>query len=78
MGAVLQFFLAAVATVANDAMIRVGKLLAVRTECQERVSAFRTAGTAGTAYRLIDSLFEQPYTTGRRVQGILDSSTIGT
>ena len=67
----LQFFLAAVATVANDAMIRVGKLLAVRTECQDRVSAFRTAGTA---YRLIDSLFEQPYTTGRRVQGILDSS----
>lgn len=67
----IQFFLMAVATVADDAMLRVDKLLAVREDYQERVSSFRTAGVA---FRLIDSLFEQPYTTGRRVQGILESS----
>ena len=67
----IQFFLMAVATVADDAMLRVDKLLAVRDDYQERVSSLRTAGVA---FRLIDSLFEQPYTTGRRVQGILESS----
>ena len=67
----IQFFLMAVATVADDAMLRVDKLLAVREDYQERVSSLRTAGVA---FRLIDSLFEQPYTTGRRVQGILESS----
>lgn len=67
----IQFFLMAVATVADDAMLRVDKLLAVREDYQERVSSLRTAGVA---FRLIDSLFEQPYATGRRVQGILESS----
>ena len=67
----LQFFLMAVATVADDAMLRVDRLLAIRAEYQERVSNLRTAGVA---FRLIDSLFEQPYTTGRRVQSILESS----
>ena len=67
----LQFFLAAVAAVAEDALKRVDKLLAVRADYQQQVSELRTAGIA---FRLIDSLFEQPYTTGRRVQRILDSS----
>ena len=67
----IQFFLMAVATVADDAMLRVDRLLAVREDYRKRVSSLRTAGVA---FRLIDSLFEQPYTTGRRVQGILESS----
>ena len=67
----LQFFLMAVAAVAKDALERVDKLLAVRADYQQRVAELRTAGIA---FRLIDSLFEQPYTTGRSVQGILESS----
>ncbi len=67
----LQFFLTAVADVASDAFTRVEKLLAVRSDYQERVQGHQTAGSA---YRLIDALFEQPYITGRRAQGLLDSS----
>lgn len=67
----IQFFLMAVSAVAVDAMLRVDKLLGIREDYQERVSGLRTAGVA---FQLIDSLFGQPYTTGRRVQGILNSS----
>ena len=67
----LRFFLAAVATVAADALIRVEKLLAVRADYQQRVSGYRTAGVA---FQLIDALFEIPYATGRRFQGLLGSS----
>ena len=67
----LQFFLAAIATVAADALGRVEKLLAVRADYQERVSGHRTAGAA---FQLIDALFELPYATGRRFQGLLGSS----
>ena len=67
----LRFFLAAVAAVAADALIRVEKLLAVRADYQERVSGYRTAGAA---FQLIDALFELPYATGRRFQGLLESS----
>lgn len=67
----LQFFLMAVAAVAADSLARVEKLLAIRSDYQQRVSGNRTAGTA---FQLIDALFEQPYTTGRRVQSILGSS----
>ena len=67
----LQFFLLAVATVAADALTRVEKLLAVRADYQERVSGQRTAGTA---FQLIDALFELPYASGRRFQGLLGSS----
>ncbi len=67
----LRFFLAAVATVAADALGRVENLLAVRADYQERVSGHRTAGAA---FQLIDALFELPYATGRRFQGLLGSS----
>ena len=67
----LRFFLTAVATVAADALVRVDKLLAVRAEYQETVSGYRTAGAA---FQLIDALFELPYATGRRFQGLLGSS----
>ena len=67
----LQFFLLAVATVAADALTRVEKLLTVRADYQERVSGQRTAGTA---FQLIDALFELPYASGRRFQGLLGSS----
>ena len=67
----LQFFLMAVAAVAANSLARVEKLLAIRSDYQQRVSGNRTAGAA---FQLIDALFEQPYTTGRRVQSILGSS----
>ena len=67
----LHFFLSAVVAVADDALKRVDKLLSIRTDYQQRVSGLRTAGVA---FQLIDALFEQPYTTGRRIQSILGSS----
>lgn len=67
----LQFFLAAVATVAADALNRVEQLLAIRSDFQQKVSGHRTAGAA---FQLIDALFELPYITGRRAQRLLGSS----
>ena len=60
-----QFFLAAVAAVATDALGRVEKLLQVRDYYRERVQAQRSAGAM---FDLIDQMFELPYLTVAMVQ----------
>ncbi len=67
----LQFFLMAVAAVASDALERVEKLNQISSDYQGRVRSHRTAGTE---FQLIESLFEQPYITSRRVQSLLGVS----
>ena len=67
----IRFFLAAVAAVATDALVRVENLLQVRNYYRERVQAQRTAGAS---FDLIDRLFELPYMTVSRVQSLLGIS----
>lgn len=67
----LQFFLMAVSAIATDALGRVEELLRVRNLYRERVQSQRTAGSA---FELIDRLFELPYTNVPRVQGLLNVS----
>ena len=67
----IRFFLAAVAAVAADALVRVENLLQVRNYYRERVQAQRTAGAS---FDLIDRLFELPYMTVSRVQSLLSVS----
>ena len=64
----IQFFLMAVAAVANDAFRRVDKLLALRADYVYRVQNHRMTGTT---LRLIDALFESPYITARYAQSVL-------
>ena len=67
----LQFFLAGVAFVAEDALKRVGKLDRIRMDLQDRVREHRMAGAE---FQLIESLLEQPYVTSARVQNVLGVS----
>ena len=67
----LRFFLQAVAAVAIDAFGRVEKLLHIRAEHQNRVRHHRAAGSA---FQLIDALFELPYITAARVGSVLGVS----
>ncbi len=67
----IQFFLAAVAAIAGDALGRVEKLLRVQADCYDLV---RTNRTAGASFNLIDALFDLPYLTVSRVQFILGVS----
>lgn len=67
----LQFFLMAVSAIATDALGRVEELLRVRNLYRERVQSQRTAGSA---FELIDRLFELPYMNVPRVQGLLNVS----
>lgn len=67
----LRFFLQAIAAVARDAFDRVEKLLHIRAEHQNQVRHHRAAGSA---FQLIDSLFELPYITAGRVSGVLGVS----
>ena len=67
----IRFFLQAVAAVAIDAFDRVEKLLHIRAEHQNRVRHHRAAGSA---FQLIDALFELPYVTARRVGIVLGVS----
>ena len=67
----LQFFLMAVSAIATDALGRVEELLRVRNLYRERVQSQRTAGSA---FELIDRLFELPYMNVPRVQSLLNVS----
>ena len=67
----IRFFLQAVAAVATDAFGRVEKLLHIRAEHQNRVRHHRAAGSA---FQLIDALFELPYITAARVGSVLGVS----
>lgn len=67
----IQFFLTAVAAVATDAFNRVEKLLEIRNEYQNRV---RHQRAAGSAFQLIDALFELPYVTVARASRELELS----
>ena len=67
----LQFFLMAVSAIATDALDRVEELLRVRNLYRERMQSQRTAGSA---FELIDRLFELPYVNVARVQGLLNVS----
>ena len=67
----LQFFLMAISAIATDALARVEALLRVRTLYRERVQHQRTAGSA---FDLIDQLFELPYLNVPRVQSLLNVS----
>lgn len=67
----IRFFLQAVAAVATDAFGRVEKLLHIRAEHQNRVRHHRAAGSA---FQLIDALFELPYITAARVGRVLGVS----
>ena len=65
----VQFFLTAVAAVADDAFQRVDKLLSLRSDYRARVQNHRTSGIA---LRLIDEIFAAPYITARYAQSLLD------
>ena len=67
----IEFFLTAIAAVATDAFNRVEKLLAVRNDYQNRVRHHRAAGSA---FQLIDALFELPYVTVSRASKELSLS----
>ena len=67
----LQFILMAVSAIATDALGRVEELLRVRNLYRERVQSQRTAGSA---FELIDRLFELPYMNVPRVQSLLNVS----
>lgn len=67
----IEFFLTAIAAVATDAYNRVEKLLEVRNEYQNRV---RHQRAAGSAFQLIDALFELPYVTVSRASRVLELS----
>ena len=67
----IQFFLTAIAAVATDAFGRVEKLLRVRSEYQNKV---RHQRAAGSAFQLIDALFELPYVTVARAGNVLGLS----
>ena len=67
----IEFFLTAIAAVANDAAKRVEKLLTIRNEYQNRV---RHQRAAGSAFQLIDALFELPYVSVARAGSILGLS----
>ncbi len=67
----IRFFLRAVVAVATDAFDRVEKLLHIRSEHQNRMRHHRAAGSA---FQLIDALFELPYITAGRVGSVLGVS----
>ena len=67
----IQFFLTAVAVVADDALGRVENLLAAQSEYQDRIRGERIAGAA---FRIIDQLFEFPFTTASAIQDMLGVS----
>ena len=67
----LRFFLAAVKTVAEDALQRVANLLSIRAACHEKI---RNQRASGMTFDLVDRLFENPYTTARQVQAQFEVS----
>lgn len=67
----IQFFLTAVAVVADDALGRVEKLLAAQSEYRDRMQGERIAGAA---FRIIDQLFEFPFITAFAIQDVLEVS----
>ena len=67
----IHFFLTAVVTVATDALVRVGTLLALQSDYQDRV---RGQQTAGQLFLIIDDLFESPFITAPRVASLLNVS----
>ena len=67
----IQFFLTAVATVAIDALKRVERLLNLQEEYHARV---QNQQTAGAMFRVIDNLFEFPFTSAPLIASTLDVS----
>ena len=67
----IEFFLTAIAAVATDAFNRVESLLTVRNSYQNRVRNHRAAGSA---FQLIDALFELPFITVSRASKELSLS----
>ncbi len=67
----IQFFLTAVATVATDALERVERLLDLQEEYHARV---QNQQTAGAMFRVIDTLFEFPFTSAPLIASTLDVS----
>ncbi len=67
----IEFFLTAIAAVATDAFNRVESLLTVRNDYQNRVRNHRAAGSA---FQLIDALFELPFITVSRTSKELSLS----
>ena len=65
----VDFFLMAVAAVADDAFRRVETMLHLRNDYRLRVQGHRASGTA---WRLIDEIFGAPYITARYAQTLLN------
>lgn len=63
----IQFFLRAVKVVATDTLKRIEKLQTLQTDYQLKV---RDQRTAGALLRIIDELFDVPFITARRIEGI--------
>lgn len=64
----VDFFLTAVAAVADDAFRRVEKLLGLRSSYLDRIKSYRITGYT---LQLIDELFAAPYITARYAQSAL-------